>query len=50
MVNVLDYDILVRGFELQSCYYVYFRINIAAKIMNSLIDGLNNTTSVLLQG
>ena len=31
MANVLDCDIVVREFELQSCYYVHFRTNTLGK-------------------
>ena len=37
MANVLDCDILVSEFELQSRYYVYFRINTLGKGMSPLI-------------
>ena len=48
VVNVLNYDIVVSEFELQSRYYV--RISINEKSMSSLIPtsyGLNSTTTVL---
>ena len=37
MVNVLDCEIVVREFELQSHYYVHFRANTLGKGMNPLI-------------
>ena len=37
VVNVLNCDIVVSEFELQSRYYVHFRTNISGKTMNSLI-------------
>ena len=51
--NVLDCNILIRVFELQSRYFVHFQAN--GKLMNPLItthpwDGLNSTTTGLLQG
>ena len=50
---VLNSDILVSEFELQSCYYVHFPINTLEKIVNPLIlqaYELNSTTSAFLQG
>ena len=35
MANVMDCEIVVTEFELQSCYYVYFRFNTLGKGMNS---------------
>ena len=48
-------DIVVIKFELQSRYYVHFRINTLGKVMNPLIPpsygrGVDSTTTVLLQG
>ena len=46
-------DILVNEFQLQLCYYAYFRTNALEKDLNLLISlsfGLNSTTTVLLQG
>ena len=37
MVKAMDWAILVREFELQSHYYVYFRVNTLGKGMNPLI-------------
>ena len=37
MVKAMDCGIVVREFELQSCYYVHFRTNTLGKGMNSLI-------------
>ena len=37
MVNVIDYEIVVSEFELQSRYYVRFWTNIIGKGMNPLI-------------
>ena len=51
--NVLNRDILVSEFELQSCYYIHFRTNIHGKGMNLLFPlsyGLNSSTTVILQG
>ena len=39
--NVLDCDIIVNGFELQSGYYVHFRTINLGKGMNPLILLLN---------
>ena len=49
MANVLDCDIVVSEFEIQSRYLVPFRTN-TGEGMNSLIPpgyGLNRTTAVL---
>ena len=52
--NLLDCDILVKQFELQSSYYVHFRTNTCRKRKDSFdllpSFGLNNTTTVFLQG
>ena len=37
MVKVMDSEILVSEFELQSCYYVHFQTNTLGKGMNPLI-------------
>ena len=37
MVKVLNCGIVVREFELKSCYCVYFQTNILGKGMNPLI-------------
>ena len=37
VANVVDYHIIVSGFELQSRYYVCFRTNTLDKGMNPLI-------------
>ena len=37
MTNMLDCDIVVSGFKLQSWYYVPFHINTIGKGMNPLI-------------
>ena len=37
VANVLDSDIVVSEFELQSRYYVQFRINTLGKCMNPFI-------------
>ena len=53
MAKMLDYDIIVNEFELQSRYYVHFRTYTLGKGMNSfnpLCYELNGTTIVLLQG
>ena len=36
MANVLDCDIVVSEFEIQSLYYFHFRINTHGKDINSL--------------
>ena len=45
--KVLDCDIIVREFELQSRYYIRFWIDILRKGMNPLVPTLNSTTIVL---
>ena len=35
--NVQDYEIVFNGFEIQSCYYIHFRINALRKGMNLLV-------------
>ena len=55
VVNVLDCNIVVSEFELQSHCYIHFQINTLGKVMNSLIltmvkYGLKRTTTVLLYG
>ena len=40
MAKMPDWDTVVSGFELQSCYYVHFRANTFIKGMNSLIAQL----------
>ncbi len=49
---VLDCDIVVSKFKLQSCYYIHFQTNSLGKGMNNppSSNGLNSTTTVLLQG
>ena len=37
MVKAMVYEIVTREFELQSRYYVHFRINTLGKGMNPLI-------------
>ena len=37
VANVLNFDIVVNGFELQSCYHIHFRTIILEKRMNTLI-------------
>ena len=37
MFKALDYGINVSKFELQSCYYVHFRMNTFGKGLNPLI-------------
>ena len=51
VVNVLDCDIVVSEFELQSRYHVHIRINALGKDMNPFIPsgGLNTTRAVILQ-
>ena len=51
VANVLDSDILVSEFELQSRYYVHFRTNTLGQSWNLPIlpsYGLDNTTTTLL--
>ena len=52
VANVVDCDIVVSVFELQSCYYVHFWCNTLGKGRNSLTlpsYGLNSTTTMSLQ-
>ncbi len=37
VANLLDCDIVVSEFKLQSCYYIHFRTNTLGKGMNPLI-------------
>ena len=37
MVKALDCEMLLSEFELQLCYYIYFRTNTLEKVMNPLI-------------
>ena len=48
IANMLDYDIVVPEFELQSCYYVHFVAKILGEGMNAYFDsyGLNITNTV----
>ena len=51
--KVLEYDILVSEFELQSHYYVHFLINRIGEGMNLPVPtsyGLNSIIAVLLRG
>ena len=53
MANVLDCDIVVSEFELQSRYNIHFHTNTFWKGMTPSYSpryGLNSTTTVLLQG
>ena len=53
MEKVLDCDLKVSEFELQSHYYIHFQMNILGKGMNPLSlhnYGLNDITAILLQG
>ena len=52
MVEALDYEIVVSMFELQSRYYVHFRIIPLRKVWTPYPPsyGLNSTTTVLLEG
>ena len=47
VANMMDCDIVVSEFKLQSNYYIHFRTNTLGKGMNSLIptpsNGLNST-------
>ena len=51
--KVLDSDVKVNEFELQSCYYVYLWSNTLKKGMNLIITthsyGLNSITAVLIR-
>ena len=51
VVNVLNCNIVVSKFKLQSRYYIHFRSNIIGIGINSINpqNGLNNITVVLLQ-
>ena len=47
--NMLDCNIVVLEFKLQSCYYIHFKTNILGKRMNSLtFPSIMGTTAVLL--
>ena len=35
LINVLNFEIIVSEFELQSCYYIHFRTNTLGKAMDS---------------
>ena len=51
MFNLLDCDMIVNKFELQSPYYIYFWTNPLGKGMNPHYPssyGLNSTITVLL--
>ena len=51
MVKVMDCEIVVSEFVLQSCYYVHFRANNLGKRYEPPYPsnyGLNSTTTVLL--
>ena len=52
MANVLDCNIIVKEFKLQSCYYIYFQTQEKYKITDypSPSYRLNSVTAVLLQG
>ena len=53
VANMLDCDIIVNEFKLQSCYHVHFQTNTLRKGINILIISsyvLNSTPSVILQG
>ena len=47
VANVLDCDIIVSEFEIQSCYYVYFWMNKLRKGTYSLSFGLNSMNNIL---
>ena len=38
LANVLDWDIVVSKFTLQSCYYVHFQPNALEKGMNAVVS------------
>ena len=48
MVNLLDYDIIVNEFNLQSRYYVKFQSNTPGKCMNPLIPAARSITVPIL--
>ena len=54
VAKVLDCNIVVNGFKLKSSYYIHFQTNALRKGINPFIPrlsyGLNNTTTILLQG
>ena len=53
VTNMLDWDIIVNKFELQSQYYIHFQIITLGKGMNSLIlpsSGLSSITTFPLLG
>ena len=45
VANVMNCDIVVSEFELQSCYYVNFRTNTRVKNVKFLISSLNHHCS-----
>ena len=53
VVNLLDYDIVISKFELESRYYINFRTNTYKEMINHLLPsftyGICSTTAVLLQ-
>ena len=52
VANVLECDLIVSEFELQSRYYIHFQTNTLGKHIYPLIHpsyGLNSTTTILLQ-
>ena len=48
VANVLDFDILVSVFELQSRFYTYFRTNIFGKCMFPYLETMDQKVSLLL--
>ena len=52
-LTILDCNIIVSEFEMQSCYYIHFLTNILGKGMRPLISlsyELNSNIAILLQG
>ena len=49
MVNVLDSDIVINEFELESHFCIHFE-NVMDSPLSYVSKGLDSTTSVLLQG
>ena len=51
MANMLEYDIVVSMFKLQSGYYIYFQANNHLEryeLLYPFINGLNSTTIHIL--
>ena len=50
VANVLDCNLEVNEFELQSCCYLPFRTNTFQKDKKPLIPGLDSITTVIYKG